>query len=358
LRWLVVISAAPALFIALLPLTWHVAADHRAMQVDRVEAAVEANRAAAVTALDIRSVPQAQAVAIQVALSADATLVRLTDIDGLLLAQASRPESASQSLELLPAWQRSVISRLPEISLAAIRTTRMLDINGDPVGAIEVVAVPPPILTAAFMPLVRALLFMLPVVILLFAVMARMQRQIVSPVSHLLETMDQVAHAQDYSIRATIRGPDEIGSLTVSFNTMLQQIDTRNKHLADHRRKLQELVIERTKSFEEAARHAEKASRAKGDFLARMSHEIRTPMNGVVGMAELLENTELVDQQQRMVQTMRSSADALLDIINDILDFSKIEAGQLQVLETAFSPVEILEEVCELLAPQAHQREL
>jgi signal transduction histidine kinase/CheY-like chemotaxis protein len=358
LRWLVIVSAAPALFIAILPLIWHVAADHRTMQVDRVNAVIEANRADAITALDIGSEPRAQAVANQVALSASATLVRLTDIDGVLLAETSRPDNASQSLELLPAWQRSVINRLPEISLAAIRTTRRLDINGDPVGAIEVVAVPPPILAAAFMPLMRALLFMLPVVILLFAVMARMQRQIVSPVSHLLATMDQVAHAQDYSIRATIRGPDEIGSLTVSFNTMLHQIDTRNKHLADHRRKLQELVIERTKSFEEAARHAEKASRAKGDFLARMSHEIRTPMNGVVGMAELLENTELVDQQQRMVQTMRSSADALLDIINDILDFSKIEAGQLQVLETAFSPVEILEEVCELLAPQAHQREL
>jgi CheY-like chemotaxis protein len=81
-------------------------------------------------------------------------------------------------------------------------------------------------------------------------------------------------------------------------------------------------------------------------------------MNGVVGMAELLENTGLEQQQQHMVQTMRSSADALLEIINDILDFSKIEAGQLQVLETAFSPVEILEEVCEFLAPQAHERNL
>jgi signal transduction histidine kinase/CheY-like chemotaxis protein len=358
LRWLVILSAAPALFIAILPLIWHIAADHRAMQLDRAEAAIEANQAAAVTALDIRSEPRAQAVANQVAVWAGASLVRLTDSDGILLAETSRPEDAWQSLERLPAWQRIVISHLPAISLPALRISRILDINGDAVGSIEVVAVPPPILAAAFMPLVRALLFMLPLMILLVAVMARMRGQIVSPVSQLLETMDQVAHAQDYSIRAKIGGPDEIGSLTVSFNTMLQQIDTRNKHLADHRRKLQELVIERTRSFEEAARHAEKASRAKGDFLARMSHEIRTPMNGVVGMAELLENTELVDQQQRMVQTMRSSADALLDIINDILDFSKIEAGQLQVLETAFSPVEILEEVCELLAPQAHQREL
>ncbi len=139
---------------------------------------------------------------------------------------------------------------------------------------------------------------------------------------------------------------------------MLHQIHTRNQRLAEHRRKLQELVLERTKSFEQAARQAEHASRAKGDFLARMSHEIRTPMNGVVGMAELLENTRLEEQQHRMLQTMRSSADSLLSIINDILDFSRIEAGQLQVLKTDFSVIELIEEVCELLAPRAHERGL
>jgi signal transduction histidine kinase/CheY-like chemotaxis protein len=185
-----------------------------------------------------------------------------------------------------------------------------------------------------------------------------LQTQIAAPIRHLLETMDQVAHAQDYSLRARPHGPDEVGSLIVSFNEMLHQIHSRNQRLADHSRKLQELVVERTKSFERAASEAERASRAKGDFLARMSHEIRTPMNGVVGMAELLENTRLEQQQHRMLQTMRSSADSLLSIINDILDFSRIEAGQLQVLDTDFSVLELIEEVCELLAPRAHERSL
>ena len=98
------------------------------------------------------------------------------------------------------------------------------------------------------------------------------------------------------------------------------------------------------------------ASQAKSEFLANMSHEIRTPMNGVVGMAQVLQGTELTDRQNECVEVIMRSGEALLTIINDILDFSKIEAGKLEFEAEPFDLEDALEDVVALLAVSANQK--
>ena len=108
----------------------------------------------------------------------------------------------------------------------------------------------------------------------------------------------------------------------------------------------------------EAKRKAEQGARAKSDFLATMSHEIRTPMNGVLGMTELLMNTELTAKQFRFADTIRRSGEALLATINDILDFSKIEAGKLEIQHTVFDLRQLVDDTVAAFAERAHRRHL
>ena len=207
-------------------------------------------------------------------------------------------------------------------------------------------------------------------VVLTAVLSSRLQRFLARPITQLAKTITEITENQQYDRHVQKHDNDEIGQLYDCFNEMLKQIKERDQQLLQNQENLEAAVVERTRELDaaneelnenitelqEAKEAALDAAKAKSSFLANMSHEIRTPMNGVLGMLELLRDTQVSKTQRDFLDTAYSSADALLEIINDILDFSKIEAGKMEIESIDTNISEIVEDVCALLASKAREK--
>ncbi|NDV22794.1 response regulator [Desulfovibrio sp. JC022] len=212
-----------------------------------------------------------------------------------------------------------------------------------------------------------------------------LSRAVVSPVVRLSEQAKRAEEGESVLFEGLER-EDEVGSLAGSLerlstklarmqaeldhkvvertetlsevNRKLRgEVDVRRKAERDLNTALEELSFT-VRELEKSKDKAEKASQFKSQFLAMISHEIRTPMNAILGMGDLLLETELDPEQMGYVEIFRGSGELLLKIINDILDFVQIESGQIELVPVPFDPSRDVQSVCKSVAHSAHARDI
>jgi two-component system sensor histidine kinase BarA len=192
----------------------------------------------------------------------------------------------------------------------------------------------------------------------------RIDRQIIAPIVELTRVVKGISHG-DLQQRAILKSSGEIFLLQEGVNLMAEElssyhsdmqlkVDTATREL---RYALQE-IESKNAELEIARNRAEEASQAKSMFLAAMSHEIRTPLSGMLGMLNLIEQSELNPLQLDQIRNIEQASTALKSLIDDILDFSRMEAGKLNLVNKPFSIALLIDEVVTMLAPSAQLKGL
>jgi signal transduction histidine kinase/CheY-like chemotaxis protein len=156
-------------------------------------------------------------------------------------------------------------------------------------------------------------------------------------VDHLTRLVDSVADANAWAAQ-----------LMAELEETQRTLAERNRDLETQQRELRDALL--------VADAANAAKEAQSRFLSNMSHEIRTPLNGIIGMCQLFADSGPSELQRSYVQTMQTSADALLSLVNDLLDLAKIESGHFTLEQTAFSIVDLVESTVQIVAAKAHQK--
>jgi two-component system sensor histidine kinase BarA len=200
------------------------------------------------------------------------------------------------------------------------------------------------------------------ILLLVTLIIVRISNYITRPVKALTLTVKDITSRNfDTPVEENVTG--EIGVLQSCINRMADELKHSQSNM-EH--KLNEYTDELTQTMEELEiRNVELditrskaiyANNAKSEFLANMSHEIRTPLSGVIGFTELLQTTQLSNQQKDYTNTIQKSAKNLLEIINDILDLSKIESGKTVISTSDFNVIDIIEDIINLSCPAALEK--